>query len=91
MGDQDAVAGSDAHRGPLAVLVQAAGADGEDLGLVELLDARLGQEDAAGGLGLGLDALDQDAVQEGDEGADGLERGGLNGDKVSFGSTNSML
>lgn len=67
LGDQDAVASSAAHGHALAVLVQAAGADGENLGLVELLDARLGEEDAAGRLGLGLDALHEHAVEERDK------------------------
>jgi hypothetical protein len=77
LGDQDAVALADAHGQAVALLVEQPGADGEDLGLVELLDARLGEEDAAGGLGLGLDALNQDAVEEGGEGADGANRSGL--------------
>ena len=77
LGDQDAVTLLDAHGQAVALLVEGTGADGEDLGLVELLDARLGQEDAAGGLGLGLDALDQDAVEERGEGADGANRSGL--------------
>lgn len=76
-GDQHPVASLHAHGQPLALLVQGAGADGEDLALVELLDARLGQEDAGRGLGLGLDALDQDAVQEGHERLDGSDGGGL--------------
>ena len=63
--DQDTVAGGDAHGEALAVLVEDTGANSEDLGLVLLLDAALGQEDTGGSLGLGLDALDQDAVQEG--------------------------
>lgn len=77
LGDQNAVASSNAHGQAVTLLVEGAGANGNDLGLVELLDAGLGQEDAAGGLGLGLDALDQDAVQEGGEGADGADRGSL--------------
>lgn len=71
--DQDPVAVLDAHRQPLAILVQAAGPDGENLGLVELLHTRLREEDAAGGLGLGLDALDKNPVQEGDESLDGSD------------------
>lgn len=77
LGNQYAVALSDAHRYTLAILAQGAGADGENLALVELLDAGLGQEDTAGGLGLGLDALDEDAVEQGDEGLDGSDRGSL--------------
>lgn len=77
LGDQHPVARRDAHGHPVALLVEQAGPDGQHLGLVELLDARLGQEDAAGGLGLSLDALDEDAVEEGHEGADGAEGGGL--------------
>ena len=52
-----------------------AGADGEDLGLVELLDGSLGEEDAGCGLGFGLDALDEDAVEERRDAADGLDCG----------------
>ena len=84
---QYAVPLGNAHRHPVPLLVQQAGADGEDLGLIELLDARLGQEDSAGGLGLGLDALDEDAVEEGHEAADGADGGGLSGDiRISVGS-----
>lgn len=71
--DQDLVAGGNAHGRPLAFLVEVAGADGQDARLVEVLDARLGQEDAAGRLSLGLGALHQHAVQEGDEGLDRAE------------------
>lgn len=65
--NQDLVTGGDAHGEALALLVKESGANSEDLGLVLLLDAALREEDAGGGLGLGLDALDQDAVQEGSE------------------------
>lgn len=75
--NQHLVAGGHAHGHALAISVKGAGADGQDLGLVELLDARLGQEDAAGRLGLGLDALHEHAVKERDERLDGAERGGL--------------
>ena len=61
----------------------------EDLGLVELLDAGLGQEDAAGSLGLGLDALDEDTVKEGSKSSDGLDGGGLQRNNVS--SSHSIL
>ena len=47
----------------------------EDLGLVQLLDSGLGQEDAGCGLGFGLDALDEDAVEERRDAADGLDCG----------------
>lgn len=67
MRNQNLVAGSDTHREALAILVKGTGANSEDLGLVLLLDAALRKEDAGGGLSLGLDALDQDAVQEGSE------------------------
>lgn len=73
LGDQDLVARLNADGDAVAGLVECAGADSEDLGLVELLDGGLGQEDAGGGLGLGLEALDEHAVEEGGEGADGLE------------------
>lgn len=73
LGNQHSVADSNAHGDALAITVQATGSNGKDLGLVELLDAGLGQEDAAGGLGLGLDALDEHAVQEGSESTDGAD------------------
>jgi len=73
--NQDLVAGLDAERNALAVLVVEAGADGEDLALVELLDGAVGEEDARGGLGLGLHALHEDAVEERCEGLDVLEEG----------------
>jgi hypothetical protein len=71
--DQNLVTGLDADGNAVAGLVECARADGEDLGLVQLLDGGLGQEDAACGLGLGLEALDEHAVEERGEGADGLE------------------
>ena len=77
LGDQDTVTGANAHGDTLALAAKGAGADGEDLGLVELLDAGLGQEDAAGGLGLGLDALHQHPVQERDQRLDRADGGGL--------------
>lgn len=70
--DQDLVAGLDRRSNALAIAVKGAGTDSQNLGLVELLDGRLGQEDATGGLGLGLDALNQDAVEQGSERLDGL-------------------
>lgn len=77
LGDEDLVAGGEAGGYPLAVLVEGAGADGQDLGLVQLLDRALREEDARGSLGLGLYPLDQDAVEEGSNGLDGLDRGRL--------------
>ena len=71
--DQDLVARLYAGGDALSIFVEHAGANGEDLGLVQLLDSGLGQEDAGCGLGLGLETLHQDAVEEGCEGADGLE------------------
>jgi hypothetical protein len=71
--NQDLVTGGDTHGDAVAVLGQETGANGENLSLVLLLDAALGEEDARGGLGLGLDALDQDAVEEGSEALDVAE------------------
>jgi hypothetical protein len=83
LGNEDLVTGLDAQRYPLAVLVVEAGADGEDLALVELLDGAVGEEDAGGGLGLGLHALHQNAVEERCEGLDVLEHGLMEGEGVS--------
>ena len=49
----------------LALLVQTTGADGQHLCLIELLDAALGEEEAAGSLGLGFYPLHEDTVEEG--------------------------
>lgn len=73
LGNQNLVAVSDTHGEALAILVHGTRANSEDLGLVLLLDAALREEDAGGGLGLGLDALDQDAVQERSETLDVAE------------------
>jgi hypothetical protein len=73
--NQNLVAGLDAERNALAILVVKTGADSEDLALVELLDGAIGKEDASGGLGLGLHALHEDAVEERCEGLDVLEEG----------------
>lgn len=72
LGDQNLVARLDRRSNALSIAVKGTGANSQNLGLVELLDGGLGEEDTAGGLGLGLDALDEDAVEEGCEGLDGL-------------------
>lgn len=77
MGDEHLVTRLHARRHSLALLVQATGAHSQYSRLVQLLDARLGKKDAGSGLGLGLDALDEDAVEEGGERLDGLECGSL--------------
>lgn len=73
LGDQDLVAGLHADSNAVARLVVCAGADGKNLSLVQLLDGSLGKEDSCCGLGLGLEALHEHAVEEGGERADGLE------------------
>jgi len=70
LGNQDLVAGLHAGRYPLALLVECSGANGKYLGFVQLLDGRVGEENAGCSLGLGLEALDEDAVEEGSEGLD---------------------
>src|SRR5580700_5426545 len=62
--EQHAVAGLDAHRSKLAGLVAAAGADGDDFALGRLLFDSVGNDDAALGLGLGVDTLDDHPVME---------------------------
>ena len=71
--DQDLVAGLDGGSNALAITVEGTGANGENLGRVELLDGRLGKEDTAGSLGLGFYALDENAVEERSNGADRLD------------------
>lgn len=73
LGDEDLVTSGDAHGETIAILVEETGANSENMGLILLLDGSLREEDTGGSLGLGLDALDQDAVQEGGEGLDVAE------------------
>jgi hypothetical protein len=60
--EQDAVADFDVDGNQLAGLVAAAGADGDDFALRGLLFGGVRNDDAAGRLFLGIDALDDDAV-----------------------------
>jgi hypothetical protein len=76
--NQNLVASLDGALDSLAILVQTTWADGEDAGLVQFLDGALWEKDTGGGLALGLDALDEDAIEERGEGLDGLECGRLN-------------
>ncbi len=62
---------------PISRLVKPSRPNREHLGLVQLLDGALRQEDAARGLGLGFYPLDKDAVQKRRDGSDGLEGGRL--------------
>lgn len=71
--DQDFIASVDTHGDTLTVLGEKTGSNSKDLGLVLLLDAALGKEDTRGGLGLGLDALDQNPIEEGSEALDVTE------------------
>lgn len=73
--DQNLVAGLHAGCDALSVLIEGAGADGNDFCFVEVLDGRLGEEDASCSLGFGLDALHKDAVEEGCNAADRLDGG----------------
>lgn len=75
--DQNAVAGLHRDPHPLAIFIESARAHGEYLGLRQLLDSGFGEEDSGGGLGLGLDALDEDAVEERCKGLDGAKGSGL--------------
>ena len=73
--NQNLVAWLHAGCNALSVLVNGAGADGDDFCFVELLDGGLGEEDASCGFGFGLDALNEDAVEKGGDAADGLDCG----------------
>jgi hypothetical protein len=67
--NQDLVTRLHTGGNPLTLLVKSTRANSQHLGLVQLLDSRLGEEDAARGLSLRLDALDKDAVEERGNGA----------------------
>src|SRR5438552_2446498 len=60
--DKDTVARLDVKRNPLPVVVETARSDSDDLSLERLLFGRVGDDDAALRLLLGLDSLDQDTV-----------------------------
>src|SRR5690242_18411201 len=75
LAEQHTVADLDVERDQLAVLVAPARADADDLALLRLLLRGVGDDDAAGGLLLGLDAAHDDAVVQGTEFA--LRHGGL--------------
>ena len=62
LAEQDAVADLEVDRDQLAGLVAATRADGDDFALRGLFLGGVGNDDAAGGLLLGIDALDDDAV-----------------------------
>lgn len=81
--NQHLVAGPHAAGHPLAFLVEPAGSHGENLCFIEILDGAFGQENAAGGLGIGLYALHEHAIEERRERLDGLERGGLGAESQS--------
>src|ERR1700732_27657 len=62
LAEQDALAGLNLGRRDLAILVAAAGANSHDLALLRLLLDGIGNDDAALGLGISLDAAADDAV-----------------------------
>src|SRR3954467_4124007 len=64
-GEDDLVALLDGERGLLAVVEALAVADRQDLAPLGLFLGRVGEDDAALGLALGLDTLDEDLVAEG--------------------------
>lgn len=64
---------SNAHGDLGAIAVNGTRANSENLSNVLLLDAALREEDTGGGLGLGLDALDQNPIEEGSEALDVTE------------------
>src|SRR6266436_3261643 len=62
--EQDAVADLEVDRDELAALVAAAGSNGDDLALLRLLLGGVGNDDATSGLRLGVDSLDDNAVEK---------------------------
>src|SRR2546426_1569801 len=64
LADEDTVAGLDVKRNPLAVVIQTTRSDGNDLPLERLLFGRVGDDEAAFHLLVGLRSLDQDSVTQ---------------------------
>lgn len=75
--NQNLVALRNAHWYPLAVLVHGSWTNSQHLCLIELLHCGLREEDTTGSLCFGLNALDEDTVEERGESLDGLEGGRL--------------
>jgi hypothetical protein len=71
--NENLVANLHARGDPLSIAVICTRANGNHLGLVELLNGGLRQEDTSRSLSLWLDALHKDAVKEGRNGADRLD------------------
>ena len=64
LAEDDDVALGDIERDAVAVVVDATGAGRDDLALLRLLLGSVGDDQARGGGGLGLEGLDEDAVLE---------------------------
>src|SRR3954452_1156510 len=62
--EQDLVAGLDVQRRDLAVVGASTGTDGHDFALLRLFLRRVGNDDPAGGLCLGLYAADEDSIMK---------------------------
>lgn len=73
--NQDLVTNVHAHGHAISLLIKRARPDGKYLGLVQVLDGALGEEDSGRGLALGFHSLDKDAVQEGREALNVAESG----------------
>src|ERR1700730_10332743 len=67
LSEEDAVAGLDVEGGELAVLIAPARADGDHFAFLRLLLYGIGDDDAAFGLLLALEAFDHDPVMQGTE------------------------
>lgn len=73
-GQEDTVTGLDRGLDKVASAnIGDTGANGKNISLVELLSVLLGDVDTRSGLGLGLQTLHKDAVEQGDDGLDVLD------------------
>src|SRR6478752_9789832 len=64
LAEQDLVAGLDVQRRDLALFGLGATADGDDFAFLRLFLGSVGNDDPAGGLVIGLDAADEDAIMK---------------------------
>src|SRR3954471_22537552 len=62
--EQDLVAGLDVQRRDLAVIGAGAGANGDDFAFLRLFLGRIGNDDPAGALLLGLDTADENTIMK---------------------------
>jgi len=71
--NEDLVTFLHAHGDALSALVDGTGPNSQNARFQKVLDGGLGEKETTCGFGIGLDALDKNAVEKRDKGPDGLD------------------